>query len=394
MPSRSGRVAAPILPSVGRAFPPALSSVGRAFQPASPFVGRAFQPAKPSPATDTQPWRRRPPAVGPSREHQTCRPGASGLSRGPGDLRGSVRLLVALAAMALCLSGCHREDRGGVVTLACVGDIMLGRDVARTCAEKGDAYPFSALGDLLSSPGITCGNLEGVLSHGATRYPRVNSLFAPPRMAGVLQAAGFDVLSLANNHAIDCGRPGLRTTLGALQGAGITPVGAGATLAEARKGAVLSVRGLRVGFIAYSAFPYTDFVHDPDRESILKLNEDALRATLPALGARSDCLVVSVHWGKEGVRQTSAYERRLAHLCIDLGADVVIGHHAHVRGEVESYRGGVIAYCLGNLVFDEYSYGGNEGYVLLCELGREGLRRYETVEVDVVGCQARVVGER
>ena len=280
------------------------------------------------------------------------------------------------------------------MTLACVGDVMLGRDVKRMCAQRGDEYPFEALGDLLAAPDITFGNLEGPLADGRTRYPRVNALFAPPRMAIVLERVGFDVMGLANNHAIDCGRPGLLRTIEALQQAGITPVGAGRDATETEAGAVVCAKGLRIGFLAYSNFPYTDFVHDPDRASILMLNEENLRRTVPRLRSDCDALVVSFHWGKEGIAETSPYERRLGHLAIDLGADLVVGHHAHVRGELERYHRGLIAYCLGNLVFDDNSYGGNEGYILTCRLTHDGLTGYETVPVRVTSCQGRLAGGR
>ncbi len=85
----------------------------------------------------------------------------------------------------------------------------------------------------------------------------------------------------------------------------------------------------------------------------------------------------------------TAYERNLAHLAVDLGADLIIGHHAHVRGEIERYQDSLIAYCLGNLVFDQQSYRGNEGYILTCRLGCAGVMDYAVLPVRVVNGQAR-----
>jgi poly-gamma-glutamate synthesis protein (capsule biosynthesis protein) len=148
--------------------------------------------------------------------------------------------------------------------------------------------------------------------------------------------------------------------------------------------------GVRVGFIAYSNFPYLNFVPDPDDWSILMLSEENLRRTLPPLAARSDVVVASLHWGKEGEREPSDWERQTARLAIDLGATIVVGHHAHVRGEIERYRKGLIAYCLGNLIFDDKSYGGNEGMILTCRAGRDGVEEYSLTPTVVRQCQARI----
>jgi len=297
--------------------------------------------------------------------------------------------LACLAASPV-ICGCVGSRSGPRVTLTCVGDVMLGRDVRRACTSRGSEYPFEHVIPLLQESDLTFGNLESSLADGTARFPRVNALLGAPEMAPVLKRTGFDAMSLANNHAIDGGRQGLRKTCERLTAAGIIPVGVGSSLSEAERGAVLTADGLRVGFLAYSHFPYTSFVHDPDRESIVALNEDTLRRTIPSLAQRADLVVVSYHWGQEGRRDVSGYERRLAHLAIDLGAALVVGHHAHVRGEIEQYRGGLIAYCLGNLVFDDDSYGGNEGYILNCTLTPRGVVDHSTVPVRVVDGQARI----
>lgn len=297
-------------------------------------------------------------------------------------------LFLVLLLSVLPLLGCGRE--ADTLTLTCVGDVMLGRGVARICTEQGSDYPFLRVAPLLRQADLTFGNLESPLTDLPTRFPRVNALRGSPEMAGALRRAGFDVLSLANNHAIDYGRPGLAQTRQVLRQAGIVPVGAGPTLPVAEQGVVVLARGLPVGFLAFSNFPYTDFVHDPARESIVLLSEEALRRTVPPLTRRCAILVVSFHWGREGDRTVTEEERRLAHLAVDLGADLVVGHHAHVRGEIEQYRGRLIAYCLGNLVFDGDSYGGNEGYILQCSYDCAGrLRDYHTLAVQVEEGQAR-----
>lgn len=303
-----------------------------------------------------------------------------------GATSAAVILVLAATGLAWSLVGAARapEPEG---TLVCAGDVMLGRGVARLCRERGEDYPFALVAGYLQSADLAFGNLECSLTDLSTRFPRVNALRGYPQMAPALARAGFDVLSVANNHSIDYGRRGLAHTRELLAAAGIAPVGAGATQAEAEQGVVVTARGLRVGFLAYSRFPYLEFVRDPQRETVLGLDEETLRRTVPALARRCDVVVVSCHWGTEGVPTPDPEERALAHLAVDLGADLVVGHHSHVRGEVEQYRGALIAYGLGNLVFDE-SRGGNEGYLLTCRLGRRGVQGYELLPVRVVQGQA------
>lgn len=305
-----------------------------------------------------------------------------------GDSRMRVRGLESLGLLLalLGLAGCERE-----VSLVCVGDVMLGRGVACLCAARGGDYPFAELAPRLREGDLTFGNLESPLTDAPTRFPRVNALRGEPQMAPALARAGFDVLSVANNHAIDYGRTGLAQTREVLREAGIAAVGAGPTQAVAEQGVVVRAGGVRVGFLAYSSFPYTDFAPDPARESLVSLNEDALRRTIPPLARRCGVLVVSFHWGREGVREATEREQALARLAVDLGADLVVGHHSHVRGELEQYRERLIAYSLGNLVFDDNSYGGNEGYLLRCRYGGDGrLKDYATVPVRVESGRARV----
>jgi poly-gamma-glutamate capsule biosynthesis protein CapA/YwtB (metallophosphatase superfamily) len=267
---------------------------------------------------------------------------------------------------------------------------MLAGNVALASETRGLGYPLAEVAPHLRAADLAFGNLESPLSDLPARYPRNNVLRASPALAPVLREAGFGVLSLANNHAIDCQRPGLQRTRQALTDAVITPVGAGPTLAEAERGVVMTVKGLRIGFLAYSDFGCATFILDPTRESVVNLNEECLRRTIPELARRCDVVVVSYHWGVEGRREPSPRERRLAHLAVDLGAKLVVGHHAHVRGAIEKYRGGLIAYCLGNLVFDEHTTGGNEGYILTCNLDRSGVTGYATTPVRVVEYQGRV----
>ena len=302
------------------------------------------------------------------------------------------RLAFALFAALLVCGGGHGAQRS--VTVLCTGDVMLGRDVRRFCATAGDETPFARIAPLVRQADLAFCNLESPLTARPLRFPRVNALVGAPTMAGALGRAGFDVVSLANNHAIDAERAGLLDTMSLLKASQVAWVGVGPTRSAAERGVVLTAHGLRVGFAAFSHFPYTNFGYDPARPTILLLDEATLRAVLPPLAKRCDALVVSFHWGGEGVRSVTAYERHLARLAVNLGATVVVGHHAHVRGPLERYRHSLIAYCLGNCIFDTHSNGGNEGYLLTTRLGRRQVLSYRLLPIRAARCQAVPTGRR
>ncbi len=303
----------------------------------------------------------------------------------------SIPALAAAAAVCLTvLAGCSRETPPQA-TLVCVGDVMLGRGVGDLCAQKGDDYPFARYAEQITAADLAFCNLEAMLTDRPMTYPRINPLRAAPRMADALAQAGFDVVSLANNHAVDCGRAGLRQTMDALDAAGIAYAGAGRSLAEAERGALVEANSLRFGFLAYSDFPDVNFVHAPERETILTLSEETLRRTVPPLRDRCDVLVVSCHWGSEFVTRTSPRQRELAHLAVDLGADIVVGHHAHVRGEIEHYRGRSVVYCLGDFIFDIFAQSPGTGYLIEWACTPDTYEMTKCVETEIAELWGRAV---
>jgi poly-gamma-glutamate synthesis protein (capsule biosynthesis protein) len=203
-------------------------------------------------------------------------------------------------------------------------------------------------------------------------------LSRPASLEG-LSAAGFDVMSVANNHIMDAGHRGLADTLAGLRAAGIAPVGAGADLAEARAATFVERDGVTVGFLAYTCvyapgFPawssrpgcatievhtvYRSELGQPGTRPQVQTFVDptakaAVAADVAAARERCDVLVMSMHWGIHNLPAVLAdYERELGHALVDAGADVVLGHHQHIVKGVEVYRGKPILYGLGNFLFD------------------------------------------
>lgn len=217
------------------------------------------------------------------------------------------------------------------ITLAFGGDVMLGRGV-----ERAGVFPFGASAHVLREADLAFVNLECPLTERPFQGHKVVHLRAKPERAAWLAEAGIDVVSVANNHAGDCGAEGLRDTVTTLEGVGISAAG----LAD--RTVVREIRGTRIGFLAT-----TDFRRDAVT-GMLVVAPERLEAEVRALAARVDHVVVSIHWGVEGTDTPTPRQRELAKRALAGGARVVVGHGPHTIQRVE----GPVAYSLGDLVFD------------------------------------------
>jgi len=245
----------------------------------------------------------------------------------------------------------------GVVRISAVGDIMLDGTARPVLQQFGYDYPFVQVRRYLRESNIVFGNLEGPLTDAGQPAPDKQYVFRSPpaKVVPALKAAGFNVVSLANNHIMDYGAVGLAQTIKSLDADGIRHVGAGADLAAARQPAIFEINGLRIAFLAYSLTHPDSFYADNRLPGTAFGHEDQVRADVAAAHKRVDIVLVSFHWGQEGTTTLREYQIRLGHAAIDAGAEVVIGHHPHIVQGIERYKHGVILYSLGNFTFGSYS---------------------------------------
>lgn len=245
------------------------------------------------------------------------------------------------------------EGRLAGVSVAAVGDIMLSRDVGKKVEEHDAHFPFAKIKNVLSDTEVLLGNLEGPISRRGKPSPFTQSNFrADPAVVEGLKSVGLKVLSLANNHIYDYGGEAVADTLRVLRRQGIHTVGVGRSFEEARRPAIISTGKVKIAFLAYtSAHNATDPAHDYVAAPLhMKwLKEDIERAK-----SEADICIVSAHFGYEGVEFPPPQCRKQARAMIEFGANLVIGHHPHVLQGIESYKGGFIAYSLGDFVFDNF----------------------------------------
>lgn len=270
-----------------------------------------------------------------------------------------------------------------MVTLALAGDTMLGRGVAGRLAEVAPEDLFSdEVVDVARSADLFVLNLECCISDRGSRWPDPRKPFffrAPPVAVDVLRHLGVDAVTLANNHALDFGETALLDTLDHLRDAGITTVGAGQDLAAARRPAVASAAGLRLGIIGFSDHP-ADFAAARDEPGIAHVDLRSgiapwVTATIDALAAETDAVLVTPHWGPNMTVRPVRHVRRAADQLVTSAATLVAGHSAHVFHGVEVRNGMPLLYDLGDLI-DDYAVDpelrNDLGLLWLVELGDGG----------------------
>jgi len=243
------------------------------------------------------------------------------------------------------------------LVIAAVGDIMLDGSAREIMQEKGYDYAFDKMRPFLQKADIAFGNLEGPLTDRGEPTPDKKYLFRSPpaKVAEALKTAGFDVVSLANNHSLDYGSVGLADTIAALDKVGVHHVGAGENLAVARQAAILQRNGLKVAFLAYSLTFPEEFWATANRAGTVFGYREIVEGDIRAAKQKADIVIASFHWGQESKTELRPYQVALGHAAIDAGASLVIGHHPHILQSVERYRDGVILYSMGNFAFGSYS---------------------------------------
>ncbi len=258
----------------------------------------------------------------------------------------------------------------------------------------GDVHPnredpesiFALAAPTLKEADILFGQMEVILSERSAPQMYMFPVFrGHPKNVAALTYAGFDVMSFAGNHTLDCGEEACLDTLDLLRRNNIAVIGVGKDLDEARKPIILERKGTRVAFLDYcSVVPpgyeaWPAFETSPGKLGLAPMrastfyeqvdwqpgtppriltfaDEDdleAMKEDIRKVRPQADIVVMSIHWGIHFVPAAIAmYQREVGHAAIDAGVDLILGHHAHILKGIEVYKGKVIFYSLCNFGFD------------------------------------------
>lgn len=224
-----------------------------------------------------------------------------------------------------------------LTTLVFGGDVMLGRTVTTTSLdiEQTPSYPFLKIADVMRAADISLVNLETPILDPCPRKTDGMVFCAPVKMLEGVTYSGIDIVNLANNHTKNYGEKGFAETERALTEKEIAYTGAG-------KLTTITKDGTTFGFLGFDRNQQSNPVLTKGEEDLILTSDKQV-----------DVLIVSMHWGVEYKAHPFEGQRALAKKMIDLGADIIVGHHPHWVQDSETIDGVPVYYSLGNLVFDQ-----------------------------------------
>lgn len=232
------------------------------------------------------------------------------------------------------------------ITVSMVGDCTLGTDINFDQSTSFDAfyqmkndpgYFFQNVKEIFTADDLTVANMEGTLTTSDARQEKTFAFKGDPSYTEILTRGGVEATNLANNHSHDYGDQSYEDTIQYLEAAGITTFGYDRT-------AVMDVKGIKVGLIGIY-----------ELKDGIGRQQQVIDTIQEVKNQGAQVIIVSFHWGTEKSNIPDDAQKTLAHLAIDQGADLVVGHHPHVLQGIEKYQGKNIVYSLGNFCF-----GGNK----------------------------------
>lgn len=268
------------------------------------------------------------------------------------------------------------------VRLVAVGDLMLGdhpvcigHGIRSTIEAKGFDFITEGISSRLQDVDIAFGNLESVLSDYDYNPDLLSSveLRGRPDDAQNLAKLGFNVINVANNHAMQHGIGAFKETVDLLERENIDVIGL-----NKNNGSNLllkEINGVRLAFLGYSLRPEKFCKSAPP---YALSNEDDIIAQIKEVGRSFEgTIVVSLHWGEEYLNYPSTSQMLFARKLIDEGVSLILGHHPHVLQGIEEYQDGLIVYSLGNCIFDKWQKNPRETILLSCNLTNDGIDEYD-----------------
>ncbi len=252
--------------------------------------------------------------------------------------------------------------------LVAVGDIMLGRGVLNQMTAHNDfRFPYRAIKSELDAGDVRVANLECMVTDlvQPPSDPYTFTFICPTKGYDGLSYAGFNILTLANNHSNGEGQVVFNDMRSQLTKRGFLPCGGGDNLAQAAAPAIAEAKGMRVAILSYdNIMPQGPFATE-NSWGLAPIDVNRLPSDIAAARQKADLVIPYFHWGIEYTNDPTTYQQSVARAAIDAGADMVLGNHPHWTQGIERYKGKLIIYSMGNFVFDQdWSEATMEGMLL------------------------------
>jgi len=275
------------------------------------------------------------------------------------------------------------------ISLLAVGDICLA---GRVDEKLEFTNPFEFIRNEIENADISVGNLECVVTD-RSKSARINEMLrADPVSINYLKS--FTILSMANNHTLDCGIEGMDDTRDALNSNGILTLGSGANCQQAIRPLIIYRNPLRIAFINFiysfaqdeiPLFSSLQRMRQHNRPGPARYFNKDFFNWIQKLKEKTDYIIALIHWDKERIDYPAPPQRVLAEKLIDNGVDVIFGHHPHVVQGIQKYRNGLIFYSLGNLLFDpsimKHAPDTKFGLIVKLSLSSESITGYKLIPV-------------
>lgn len=275
------------------------------------------------------------------------------------------------------------------IKLVAVGDIFLADSPLKTglgvksCINKnGKNYYINKIKKILNGSDICFGNIECVLSNKDVNKYNISSveIRGQSDYADILIESGFNIVNIANNHIFQHGLEPYLDSIDNLVSRGIKVIG---DEYYNRNLEIFELNGIIIGFVGYSMH-YEQYHPNKKTPYSLKIKSDDILADIKKIKSRFDgILVCSLHWGHEFLDSISLEQRELCHQLVDCGVGIILGHHSHVSQGIESYNGAIIAYSLGNFIFDMDNDLSRKSFVLEINLNCNGITSNKIIPIHI-----------
>lgn len=276
-----------------------------------------------------------------------------------------------------------KEIESPIITLSAVGDVSLCDGVEKKILENGADFPFAKIKHIFSDADISFANIENIFSNcDDGRSSQAHLLKCQPEAFQAIVDASFSVVSLANNHILDYGDLGLKDTIDILDLHHILHCGAGSNLSKARKPGIINKRGITFGFLSYAMKGVQSA--STNSGGAAWIDSEHIFRDMEALRFYVDHIIISLHSGLEFIDYPHPDHRNLCLEIANRSASLIIGHHPHVIHGIEMVKNCLIAYSLGNLIFDtmlmDYkTERSRQGLALRCRFTKDRIIDYDVI---------------
>lgn len=275
------------------------------------------------------------------------------------------------------------KDLGSMkVIFSFMGDILLDSHVRTLIDQMGTRHILSDVKQVLSSSDVSMANFESPISErGIKENDKLYTFRVKPQNLKVLTEGGINLVALSNNHILDFGAEALLDTFSNLKDNNIRYAGAGENIYAAYAPVYFEIKGVRSAFLSSShVIPFVAWHAGPNKPGVSSTYDPSrILSEIVKAKSKADIVVVYLHWGEEKSPMPVSYQKNLARMYIDKGADIVIGSHPHVLQGLEFYKGKIIAYSLGNFIFTNQNM---ETMILNVEI-----KEKEISKVQIIPCK-------